>query len=812
MVESLLHDLRYSIRSLSRTPGLMLWALLMLSSGIGATAAVFSVVDRTILRPLPYKDPDRLVSIHEVLPVSATPESPVSALHFEEWRTATRSFEEMALLFPGMFTLGGASDPEQVGGVRASASLLPMLGARMQHGRTFSGDEEVLGRHRVAVLAHDLWTRRFGADISVVGRQVHLDGDSYTVIGVLAPDFEFPNPIHLYPMAVATDRVQIWLPLGLRPFERSPSTAFNFACIARLKPHISATQALQDVDAVQREIGRRLPGSISLRASVVPLHEQLTGSSRRGLELLLATAGVVLFVLCVNIATLFLTRGMARQHEFAVLQAGGATRRRLIQVVLLESLVIATAAGILGAAMTPTLIRLILFSAPVDLPMVGQSTHDAHMPMFTALLSLMCAAVVGVLPAWRASAVAPIVALKAASTRTTHGAALSRIASLFVAVEVGASTACLVVAGLLVASLSNLLHIDRGFNEEHIVTGLLRLPASRYDVDRASSFLRTLKQAVGSIPGVESVGLSDRVPLSGEGGNLPLAPEGTTLPRLQRPVASLQLADGDYFASLGIRVVQGRVFEEADRMRTPVAVVAASAAAHIWPDQNPIGKRFRIGPDTSPLIEIVGVVGDVRSVRLDSGPRLSVYLPYWSTFVGQASLIVRTAAPASTIAPALRATLRQLDPELVVPAFQPIEDIISQSVRMQRFQMNLTLLFSAAAVAMTAVGIYGTLSHSVKGRTPEIGVRMALGAEATAVCWMILGQALRPAAMGMAAGFGVFLAIAPQVRALLFGISATDPRTLALTAVLLGTVAVVAAYLPSRRAARVSPSVAMRPA
>jgi putative ABC transport system permease protein len=808
MFDAVSQDVRYAWRSLRRTPLFTILAVLILSAGIGATTALFSVLDQAVIRPLPYTNPEQLVVVHEILPTSVTPRSPVNAAHFEEWRAATRSFERMALLFPAIFTLSGTSEPERIGGARVSASLFAMLGAPILHGRTFLKGEDAPGQDRVVVLGHDLWIRRFGGDVAIVGQPIRLDGEPYTVVGVLASGFELPSVSRLYPMTVIADRPQIWTPLGLRPSERTSAQSFKFVCIARLRPQVSATQAISELNALQREIGRRLPGNIDLRASVVSLHEQLTGPSRGGLELLLASAAVVLLVACVNIASLCLARGIARQHELAILHALGASRGRLLGQLLAESLTIAAAAGLFAAGIAPALIRLIAISAPVDLPRIEQVALDGRVLMFTAILALMCAVVVGLMPAWRSSLVA-MGGLKTASKGMSAGSE-GRLGSLLVALEVAAGTACVIVAGLLAVSLANVLSVDAGFGHTRIIAGELRMPSSRYDLERASTFLRTLKEAAESIPGVESVGISDRVPLKGEGGNNSIAPEGTDLPPLQRPVASLQLADGAYFRTLAISLVAGRVFEEADRQRPPVAVVAASAAARIWPGQNVIGKRFRIGPDTSPLIEIVGIVGDVRGVSLESGPRPSVYLPYWHAVVGQASLTLRTAREPATVVPALRAAIRQLDPEMAPPAFETIEEIIAGSVKARRFQTNLALLFAMTTLVLTSVGLYSALSNATRRRMREIAIRIALGAKPADIRRMVLVQGLTPVAAGIGAGFVVALGIAPLLRGLLFGISPTDPRVFALTSSVLGSVALVAAYLPSLRASQVNPIAAMR--
>jgi putative ABC transport system permease protein len=809
MFEDIFFDLRYAWRSLRRSPAFTVVAVLILTLGIGVTTSLFTLFDRVVIKALPYPHPDRLVVVHEVLPKSVTTLSPVNAAHFEEWRAAARSFDDMALLFPVWFTLTGTSEPERVDAARASASLFRILGARILHGRLFTDEEDSLGQNSVVVLGYDIWVRRFGGDRAIVGQPIRLDGELYTVVGVLAPGFDVSNVSRLYPITVEAVHPQMWTPLGLRPSERTPGQGFKFASIARLRPQVTAAQAISELNSLQGEIGRRLPGHVALEASVVSLHEQITGGSRKGLELLLATAAIVLLVACVNIANLSLTRATGRRHELAIQHAVGASRERLLRQLLGESLTIAATSGLLGALISPALIRLIVICAPVDLPPVDAIAVDSRVLAFTALVSFICAVVLGLLPAWRSS-YAAMSGLKSASKGMGSGPE-RRTGLMFIALEAGASTACVIVAGVLAASLANVLSVDKGFDQDRIVSGELQLPASRYDLERASTFLRTLRERVGSIPNVVSVGISDRVPLSGEGGNSPIAPEGTNVPRLKRPIASLQLADGAYFRTLGIPIVDGRVFEESDRQRAPVAVVAAAAARSIWPGQNPVGKRFRIGPDTSPLIEIIGVVGDVRGVSLEIGPRPSVYLPYWHTFIGQASLTVRTSGDSSALLPVLRGAIRQLDPEMAVPSFESIDHIVSRSLTTRRFQVELAILFALTALVLTSLGLYSALTSTIRRRRSEIAVRMALGAKPAAIRWTVVVHALMPVAIGMGAGVAVAaFGISPLLRGLLFGTSTSDPRVIGLTVMVLGSVSFAASYVPAIRASTINPIIAMR--
>ena len=478
VIEAFWRDVRFAWRSLQRSPGFTMCACLVLSIAVGATTALFTLLDRNILRALPYPDPDRLVVIHETLPVSITPQNAVNAAHFEEWRAA-HSFERIALILPVSITLSGPTEPELVGGARVSASLFGMLGASVVHGRTFLEHEDELGRDRVAVLGYDLWTRRYGADSAIVGQHVRLDGEPYTVVGVLGPRFEPPSLARLYPFTVTTDRPEIWTPLGLRPSERVPTQGFMFACIARLKPQVSVAQARAEIAAVQGEIGRGLPGSIDLGANVVTLHEQLTAVSRTPLQLLFATAIAVLLVACVNIANLLVVRGVARQREFAIMQAVGAAPRRVLRQVLAETVTLAGTSGVLGAGLASILLRWIFLSAPIDLPRIEGTEVDGRVLIFVVMTSGATALVLGLVPAWRSSIVAPTDALRSGTSGGGRGWE-TRVRSLLLGLEVGASATCLLVAGLLVASLMNVLNVDSGFAKDRVVSGELRLPATRY--------------------------------------------------------------------------------------------------------------------------------------------------------------------------------------------------------------------------------------------------------------------------------------------------------------------------------------------
>jgi len=812
MLNTLFADLRFAGRMLRKSPGFSAIAIATLALGIGANTAIFSLVDGVILRPLAYLDADRLFAVHEVVPKfsALAPLIPVNGMHFLEWRKSVRSFDQMALVGGMTFNLTGTGEPERLPAARVSPSLFPMLGAQARLGRTFLEEEDRPGRDQVVILNHELWTRRFAADPHVIGRKITLDGHPYEIVGVLQPQFHFPKLNQLYAMTIAEERPQIWKPFALRDDELELLGDFNYACIGRLRRGVQPAQALSELNVVQARLANQTGEKIELRAALIPLQDQITGRSRMGLELLLAAVGAVLLIGCVNIANLLLARGTARRREIAIRTALGAGRSRLVGQMLVESLVLAGMGGAAGVALAYAAIRAIVAYAPVDLPRADEVHLDARVLLFTLILSIFTGALFGLFPAWRATRGDPQEAMKSGSRGSTAGRSSGRLRSVLVALEVGLSAMCLIAGGLLLHSFLNLLHVDRGFEAERIVTVDLNLPDIQYpDLPQRASFLRAVLERVESLPGVTSAGVSNRLPLSGEGGNNLLLTEGANIPLMERPLADIRQVNPGFFRTMGIPLRSGRIFEEADRSRK-VALVSAVTAGRLWPDQNPIGKRFRMGSDDSPLIEVAGVVGDVRSVSLNTTPSLTVYIPYWQRFQNQASLVVRTSIDPLAASSAIRAAIREVDRELPVPAFRTMEDIVAESVAQRRFQMSLVLLFAAAALLLSSLGIYGVVSYSVAQRTNEMGIRMALGAQPGNIRRMVLGQSLVPVCEGLVAGVIASVALGKVLGSLLFGVSAWDPATISGVLTLLVAVAAMATVAPVRRATRVDPASALR--
>jgi putative ABC transport system permease protein len=805
-------DLRFAFRMLRKNLGFSAIAIATLALGIGANTAVFSVVDSVILRPLAYREADRLFVIHEVVPKFSylAPLIPINAMHFREWRKSTQSFDQLALIGGVTFNLTGSGEPERIPAARVTPNLFPMLGVQAQLGRTFLEAEDQPGRDRVVLLNDELWRRRFAADPGVVGRKIMLDGQPYEIVGVLPAGFHFPKLNQLVAMTVAEERPQLWKPFGLRDDELHPVGDFNFSSIARLKQGVSPARALSELNVVQARIANQIPEKMELRAALVPLQDQMTGRSRTGLELMLAAVAAVLLIGCVNIANLLLARATGRRREIAIRSAMGAGSGRLVRQALAESLLLAGMGGAFGMAVAYAAIRLILAHAPVDLPRMDEVHPDARLLLFTVSISALAGVLFGILPAWRFARTDPQEAMRSGARGSTAGRRSGGLRSLLVGLEVGLSAMCLIAGGLLLHSFVKLTHVDRGFEAERIVTVALNLPGSRYpNLEKRAAFLQSLLERVKSLPGVTVAGISNMLPLTGEGNNNLLALEGANVPMADRPIADIRQVNPEYFRTMGIPLRAGRIFSEADRERK-IALVSALTAARLWPGENAIGKHFRQGSDDSPLLEVVGVVGDVRGVSLNKAPALTVYLPYWQRFFSQASLAVRTAMDPLGAASAIRAAIRQIDPELPIPAFRTMEEVVAESVAQRRFQMSLVLLFAVVAMLLASLGIYGVVSYSVAQRTNEMGIRMALGARPAAIRRMVLRQGLLPVAIGLGAGVSASMALGRLLGSLLFGVSTGDPITILGVVGLLAAVAAAATLVPAHRATHVDPVTALR--
>src|SRR5262245_51606224 len=541
MFATRVHDLRHAGRSLWRTPGFTAAAVLTLAVGIGATTAIFSVFEAALLRPLPYADGDRLVAIRETSR-AGTP-IPVNALHFEEWRASLHSFDDLALLGPVEHTLTGSGDPVRLDGARVTPSVFATLGIAPALGRAFADEEDVPGRDGVVILAHEFWMARFNADPSIVGRTITLDGLPHVVVGILPSDRSMPKLSDLYGLDVDFGRAQFFKPFAPTPNDLRPLGSFNYVAIGRLKSGVSVDQALAEVNAVQQDLARRAPEPARFGAVVIPLADQIADRSRLALQLVLGTVVLVLIVACVNIANLLLARGGRRAREFAIRRAAGAERRDLILHVLAESFVLSFVAGIAGLAIGGALIELIRQYAPATVPRLDEAAVNLNALSFTFMVTVVSGIAIGIVPALRSTALIPVDVLRSSAATSASSASAARLRSTLVAIEVAVSTACVVAATLLLSSFVNILNVDRGFDTSRIVTVNFTLAGPRYDTaSKIMQFMTTLADRMQQLPGVTSVGVTDTLPLQGVS-NSAIMIEGSTLPRQQRPTATVRVAD-----------------------------------------------------------------------------------------------------------------------------------------------------------------------------------------------------------------------------------------------------------------------------
>jgi len=812
MLDALAADLRYAVRLLRKSPGFSLVAVATLAIGIGANTAIFSVVDHVLLRPLAYRDASRLFVVHEIVPkfVQVAPMLPVNAMHFAEWRRSVKAFDAMAMVNGNRLTLTGDGNPERIAGARVTPALFSMLGVRPAIGRLLRPDEDAPGHDGVVVIDYALWQGRFGGRPDVLGRKVVLDGTPYEVVGVLPADFRFPKLSALYAMNLADERPLVWRPFAILPEELEPLGDFNYVCIVSVRAGVSAAEASAELNAVQARITESLPEKLELRAAMVPMQQQVTGRVQSSLQVLLAAVAVVLLVGCVNIANLLLARVTGRRRELAIRAAVGASASRLVRQVLAEIAVISALGGALGIAIAYAAVDLLRRSAPIDLPRLDEVQVDWRVLLFTLGLTLAAGLLSGILPAWRFARTDPHDAMKS-STRGSGGSTrTTRVRTALVAAEVALSALCLAVGGLLLHSLVTLLDVDAGFERQRIIAVTLDLPRLRYPEQPArTSYIKAVLDRIASLPGVTSVGAVNQLPLAGEGGNNLIAPEGFAGRITDRPLADMRQVNGDYFKTMGIPLVEGRIFGEADAGHK-VALVSTLTAARLWPGQDAVGRRIVVGDDTKADTLVIGVVGDVRGASLDKAPVMTVYRPYWERSWNGPAFAVRASGDPTAVAGAVREVIRQVDPEIPIPAFQTMQEVADASVSQRRFQVDLVMLFGIAAVLLASLGIYGVVSHSVAQRSSELGIRMALGAAPGRIRALVLGQSLKPVAAGLACGLAASVAAGRLVGSLLFGVSPIDPPTIAGVAAVLTLVAALATVGPARRATRVDPVVALR--
>ncbi len=799
--------MRHAIRTLLRDRAYTAIALLTLAFGIAVNTIIFSMVNGVLLRPLAWREPGQLVTIHEIVPElgGAVPVLPVNSRHFFEWRDRSTSFAALAIIDGRKFTLTRAGEPEQVAGARISANVFSMLGVQPQLGRGFLEEEDHPGHDRVAVISDALWNRKFHRDPGLVGRSITLDGAARTVAGILPPLFHFPR----LEGTNVPRRTDIFIPAA---FDRDAVEwlgDFNYTVIGRLNQGVTLQHALAEINVIQASIATHFPEKVHLRASIAPLQDQMVGPVRRGLLILFGAVGAVLLIVCVNLANLTLARVTGRRLDLAIRTALGAGRGQLVRYVLTETVCIALAGGAAGIALASQGLRAVLRYAPVDLPRVEDIHLDARVLLFATGISLLTGILMGLLPAWRAASADPQESLRGTSHTATEGRPGLHVRDLLVGFESALSAVLLIAAGLFIASFVRLLNVDQGFDAGRLIAVEINLPSSTYaEPKQREPYYRELVAKLQAIPGVTNAGLVSHLPLEGQDWGDFIQKDGDHRPTFEQPSADYRFCSPAYFKTMGIPLVAGRAFTAADRNRNP-AVISETAARAVWPGQNPIGRKFHRADLQEPPFEVVGVVRDVREGMAEA-PVPTVYAPYWYRSRTAMVAVLRTAIDPRAAAASIRSAVWGIDPDTVIGEVRSMQNVVSDSVGQRRFQMWLITGFAASALLLACIGIYGVVAWSVSRRRNEIGIRMALGARSDEVCRMVMGEALRPVFAGLLLGVAAALALGRALNSLLFGISARDPLTILSVVAVLSGVAALACYLPSRRAARHDPLTALR--
>ncbi len=823
---SLFFDFRHALRGLRKSPIFTIVTVITLALGIGANSAIFSLINAVLLRPLAYHAPDRLMLIHEVLPQSNVPRFGVSPPDFLDLAQYQRSFADLGIFRLRAFELAGTGEPEQVPGLQMSAAVFAALGVKATIGRTLAAADEQQNA-AVAVLSHGLWQRQFGGRPEVIGERITLDRQPYTIVGVMPASFEWPKR-GPYPNG---ERADVWVPLVFNPFERQARGMFyNHSVIARLRDNVTAEQAAEEMAALTPRIRENYPTALkntqfSLIVQATPFVDEVSGQVRRPLLILLGAVVLVLLVACANVANLVLSRTVARQREIAVRVALGAARHRLFQMLLVESLTLACAGGVLGLLLGSWVVRAMPAVIATSLPGVSDVTLDARVVAFTFALSLLTAVVFGATPLVAGSRRELHDLSRDGGTRTTGGRRQHRVRRSLVVASVAFAFVLLVGAGLLIRSFNALTSVDHGVRPENVLTMRVSLPAAGYrEPARSRAFYRNLQESLLAIRGVRTASVSTDVPIRSDGERRAFTPERQGEAGGLPPSVAVTWTQGDYFGTFGIPIIRGRAFlpEEQTENRS-VAIVSRALASRFWPGEDAVGKRLRWGSagPVNPWMTIVGVVGDVVDGQLGVDPVLHVYVPYSelsdavlaAPIMGLARRVImalRTdAAPSALVAPA-RAALATLDPMLAVSDVTTLDAIVDEASAPQRFSASVLGAFAAGALLLAAIGLYGVLAFGVSQRTREIGVRLALGSPRGDVLRLIVGEGMMLAGLGLGIGGVAAVAAARLLTTLLFETNAYDPWTFAVVPVLLSLVALLAAVVPARRASRVDPMLALR--
>ena len=823
----MLQDLRFALRQLRLSPGFTLTAVLTLAFGIGATTAIFSIVEGVLLRPLPFHNPERLVVVGDTLegagdafggPQVTTPETIT-------YRRDTHSFSDLGSLRQTQFELSGAGEPAQINATRMTAAMFPVLGVSPLMGRVFSQQEDE-GRAQVVVISYQMWRSRFHGDLNILGTKIQLDRKPYEIIGVMPRSFEFP----LVPGQL--NRSELWVPMSFTPQDIEQGAAsWNFQMVGRLKPGVTPAQAQQDANLVAQQIMRSFPSfmnSLRIRAVVQPLDEATVTTARPLVRMLFLAVAVVLFIACANLAGLLLVRVIRRRREIAVRLALGATAAAVIRQNLLEALTLSIAGGLLGLGLAAMVLRVGISFLPETLPRISSIALDWNVMAFALLLAVLTGVLCGLIPAFAASRTGVNETLKEGGRTGMAGAGHARLRSVLVVAEIAVALVLLAASGLLLRSFEKLRAVDLGFRADHMLTAAYGLPLQQYSTQAAvDAFNTSLLFRLQQLPGVQAVGITSNLPATGNNSNTAFVPEGYVPPKgAELNVAWWSGIIGDYFRAAGIPLLRGRDFTAADRADSPlVVIVNRTLAEHYWPGQDPIGKRMHVGaPETpAPWMTVVGEIGDIKQGTADEATREQVYQPasQFKAALGNlvnadmlngtgGAIVLRSQLPPEQLANALRSTVRSIDPLLPLTQVESMEQVVAEGEASRRFNAVLISSFAAAAVLLALLGIYSVIAFSAALRTQELAIRLALGSQRSSVMRLVLVSGAKLGIAGCCIGVVAAVFATRLLSSLLFQVNPLDPLVLALAAVSIFLLALAASVIPARRAASIEPMQALR--
>ncbi len=809
-METLLKDIRYGIRSLLKQPAFTVVAVITLALGIGANTAIFSVVNAVLLRPLQFHDPDRLVMVWEEASFAGFPRNTPAPANYADWKAQNQSFEDMAAIADRSFNLTSDGEPERVSAYGVTANFLSLLGAQPLAGRGFLPEDDGPDANKVVILSYGLWQTRYGGTQTVIGRNILLNNEQHTVVGVMPADFQF----------LERD-VRLWIPLALDQEELADRGAHYLTVVARTKQAVPLTQAQAEMDGLMQRIAKDHPNQTfdgKLGAVVVPLREQLAGEARRPLLILLGAVGFVLLIACANIASLLLTRAANRRREIAVRSALGASRLRIVRQLLTESVLLASCGGLFGLLLAFWSLEFLQRLVPQGMTLSTILNLDVRMLLFSLLISILTGIFFGLVPALQASRVDLNEALKQSGGRAVSSVG-SRLRGTIVIFEVALSLVLLIGAGLLIQTLFQLHHQYSVLEPEKVLTLRTVLPRSKYaEPSQRAAFYQQVLERVGNLPGVVSAGYSTSVPLSWKGGTSGFYPEGTKepLPGMSYDANHRQVS-ADYLKAMKIPLRQGRHFDAGDKAQSmPVAIINETMSRQYWPGESALGRRFKLGDPAEdlPWFTVVGIAADIRQMGLDVPVKSEMYLLYQQVngypWFAPRDLAIRTSASPTGIVSAVRQAVREVDPNQSISNVATMAALLGEETAQRRLGMILLVTFAALALLLASLGIYGVLAYFVVQHTNEIGVRLALGATPGSILRLVLSKGMGLTLVGVSLGLATSFVLTRLMASLLFGVKALDPLTFATVPLVLAGVALLACYLPARRATKLDPLVALR--